>query len=229
MRGRMREWLADRDLMAVLLVSVGFFVWGHEGWPWLLDLVGAPADPAHAWMLAFGIGALVTTLVPAAVLKVGYRAPLADYGLGLGEWKRGLALMFGIAIVGGAVMFFFTSGDAAIRAEYPLYGHAALPATDLALYELAYLGFFMGGELGLRGVMLFAIARRSGSPAFAVVVCTALQIVWHTGKPLPELLAAPLWGLAIGAMSLHLRSAWWALFAHWLTNVALDLGILRDH
>lgn len=226
MRGRMQAALRDRDGVAIALVTLGLLVWGHQGWPWILDLVGAPSDPVRAWMLAFGIGALATTVVPALVLKLGYRARLADYGMGLGDWRRGLVAMAAIAIVGGAVMFFFSSRDATLRAEYPLYGHAILPTSELALYELSYLGFFMGGELAVRGILLFAIARKSGSDGLAVLVCAAIQIVWHTGKPLPELLAAPVWGVLIGVMSLRLRSAWFALIAHWLTNVALDLGIM---
>ncbi len=224
--GTLRSWLRDAHVVGAFLLCIGFWLWGAEGSAWVLEPALRSLNPRHAWMIRFGFGALVMGLVPVLVLKFGYRRSFDDLGLGLGKWRAGVPIALVAGAAGAALMFFVTSKDASVRAEYPLCGHAALTTGEFVAYELAYLGFFVGGELALRGVLLFSLREKLGSAALAVLVTTAIQIVWHTGKPLPELLAAPVWGLAVGALTLRLESAWYALFFHWVANVALDAGIL---
>ncbi|MAC27626.1 MAG: hypothetical protein CMN31_24185 [Sandaracinus sp.] len=240
--GGWRGLLRDPDVVVPASVLLGLLLWGPEGDPWLLDF-DAFGWPAHrAWMARFAWGALFVVAVPIAALKLwarpaGRRRSLAAWGLGLGRWRRGLPWGLGLAIAGALVMVFFTSKDPTMQAEYPLYGHEPLPTGELVAYEASYLLFFLCGEAGWRGLLLFGLrdallgdrddaSARLRAGAQAVLWTTFIQLVWHLDKPTAELALAPVWGLLVGAASLRLGSVWYMLLFHWVSNVALDLAIL---
>lgn len=216
---RIRRELTKPEVALPLVLTLGFVVWGHEGRPWLLSF--APAmSPATTGMLAFAIGALVMVVLPALVLKA-LGEKLSDYGLGWGE--RGPGMIFAVAASALSVpVMYFVSADATMRAEYPLYA----PGDSLIAYEAMYFFFFAAGEIAIRGYILFGVKRWSGSSGLALGVSTIVQTVWHLDKPLAEMVAAPFWGLAVGAVCLRLRSVWYALAFHYVSNVALDLWVL---
>lgn len=202
-----------------LTLCVGFLLWGHEGRPWLLSFAPTMA-PAHLGMASFAFGALVMVVLPALVLKA-LGEQLLDYGLGAGERKWGVLFAAAASALSVPVMY-LVSADANMQAEYPLYA----PGDSLVAYELMYFFFFASGEIAIRGYLLFGVKRWSGSTGLALGVSTLVQTVWHLDKPLAELLAAPVWGLAVGALCLRLRSVWYALVFHYASNVALDLWVL---
>ena len=216
---RLRHELRKPEVALPLALTLGFVLWGHEGRPWLLNYA-PPMTPALTGMVSFGIGALVMVLVPALVLK-RLGETLADYGLGWGERKQGVIFATLASALSVPVMY-FVSADSNMQAEYPLYA----PGDSLVAYEAAYFLFFAAGEIAIRGYILFGVKRWSGSTGLALSVSTIVQTVWHLDKPLAEMLVAPVWGLAVGALCLRLRSVWYALVFHYLSNVTLDLWVL---
>ena len=216
-----------RQAPVVLCVSlgIGFLLWGQHGQPWLIDF-GAVlnADALTHWQLNFVWGALVMVVLPLLALRfVSREAGWAQWGLGLGDWRKGLGFLF-VASAVAAVAIWFVGGNEAMRATYPLFGHQLrVSPWRFAGFALSYLLFFCAGDISMRGLLLFATHRFTGSKTIAVVLSTLPQIVWHLGKPIPELLAAPVWGIAIGYACLRLGSVWYALVFHWLANVWLDV------
>lgn len=216
---RLGRELRKPELALPLVLTLGFVLWGHEGRPWVLTFV-EPMTPALTGMLSFAIGALVMVVMPALVLK-GLGEKLTDYGLGWGERKQGLIFVVAASLLSVPVMY-FVSADPNMQAEYPLYA----PGDSLLAYEAMYFFFFAAGEISVRGFLLFGVKKWSGSTSVALGVSTIVQTVWHLDKPLAEMAAAPLWGLAVGALCLRLRSVWYALIFHYASNVALDLWVL---
>lgn len=232
--GGLVKALRDPDVAVPLAVLLGFVFWGPEGL--LLFDVGAVfgLQPPEAWMVRFGLGALLMVGLPLVVIRFWIRPSDAserspsEWGFGLGEWKKGLLWMGVATLVGGAVMFWGTSRSADMQAEYPLFmpgtGNPPLETGRFVAYEATYFLFFLCGEASMRGVLLFGLERRLGAKS-AIVITSLIQTVWHLGKPIAELAVAPIWGLAIGAINLRLRSFWWMLVFHWITNVLLDVAI----
>lgn len=216
---RVKAEVKRPEVALPLALTVGFVLWGHEGRPWLLAFFPA-MTPVVTGVVSFAIGAAAMVVLPALVLKA-LGEDLRDYGLGLGDKKHGLIF----AVVASALsipVMAIVAKDATMQSEYPLYA----PGDSLVLYEASYFLFFAAGEIAVRGYLLFGIKRWSGSAGLALGVTTIVQTVWHLDKPLAELVAAPIWGLAIGAACLRLRSVWYALAFHYVSNVALDLWIL---
>lgn len=226
--------LRDPDVAVPAAILIGMLLWGPQG-ALLFDverLLGL--DPVDAWMVRFAAGAFFVVGIPALVIRFWIRPDddslrkLDAWGFGLGEAKRGALYLVVATVIGGAVMFFWTSRNADIQAEYPLFapgpGDPPLEMARFAGYEAAYFLFFLCGEAAMRGMLLFGLERRLGGKA-AIAITALIQTVWHLGKPLAELAIAPIWGVVIGAVNLRLRSFWWMLIFHWLTNVILDLAI----
>lgn len=224
--------LRDPDVAVPAAILVGMLIWGPNG-ALLFDVEAALGlDSVEAWMLRFAVGAAAVVVFPALVIRFWIRPPdrreLAAWGFGLGDVKLGALLLVGLSVVGCAVMWFGTSRNGAIQAEYPLFAPGPdapeLEMGRFAAYEAAYFLFFLCGEASMRGMLLFGLERRLGAKP-AIAVTALIQTVWHLGKPLAELAIAPIWGIAIGAINLRLRSFWWMLVFHWITNVILDLAI----
>lgn len=211
-----------------LALFAGFLLWGPGGRVPLLDGPLAGLEPAVAWMVRFGVGALLMVALPILVIRYWQDDEpnaLEAWGLGLGDWRLGLPLALGLGLALGAAMFVLGPGDPALRHEYPLYGDAH-PALGLFVaYEAAYLLFFLAGELAMRGILLFGLRRWTGSATAAVILAALPQLIWHLHKPPAEMWAAGFWGLAVGALALRLRSAWWGVLFHWASNVALDVAL----
>ncbi|MAQ14736.1 MAG: hypothetical protein CMN30_08060 [Sandaracinus sp.] len=219
-----------RARVAVALAFfVGFLVWGPDGRVPLLDPVLAGLDPVVAWMVRFVAGALAMVALPwAAVRFVVTDEPraAAEWGLGLGDWRRGLPIALGLGLVLAAGTSVMAPGDPEVRATYPLFQPAEPDRGLFWTYELVYLFFFMANELGMRGLLLFGLRRWTQSPAAAVILAAIPQLVWHLHKPASEMWMAGFWGLLVGALALGLRSAWWGVLFHWMSNVALDFALI---
>lgn len=211
-----------------LALFVGFLLWGPGGRVPLIEPLLASVDPVVGWIVRFAVGALVMVAVPLLVVRFWQDdsgKELSDWGLGLGRWKVGLPLALALGAALGAGTTLLAPGDEALAAEYPLYGDAR-PTLELFIaYEAAYLLFFMANELGMRGILLFGLRNWIGSGAAAVILAAIVQLVWHLHKPAAEMWMAGFWGLAVGALALHLRSAWWGVLFHWMSNVALDVAL----
>ena len=231
--GELRTQSREPLVVVSAALVLGLLLWGPQGQT-VLPPSWLPADPRLSWMVRFAFGATVMVVLPLASLRLWAQPSdpeerdLAAWGFGLGDWRLGLPLALGLTVLGSALMVLGASKNPGLEAEYPLFapgpGAPPLPAGAWVSYEATYLLFFLCGEAAFRGLLLFGLRRRIGAAA-AVLLTTALQVVWHLDKPGAELATAPLWGLAAGALNLRLRSFWWLLLAHWATNVTLDFAI----
>ena len=184
--------------------------------------------------ISFVLGFFLLVLVPCAIIKWGFKADLADYGL---AWpardkrKSALVLFLGLTLV-SAIGFYTASLDKGMQALYPFYKTFSSPG-EFFLYELTYFPFFMVIEFVFRGYLLMGLANtardaNNGPAALAVIIAMIPYCVWHIGKPLTELWTTPIWGLVAGTGVYLVRSVWPVLMAHWLLNIWLD-GLILHH
>ena len=229
-------------------------VWGYHGnlellhkiWPAYrrpgVDLGTRPALlPGIPWdneLISFWGGALLLVLIPILIIKLGFRQPLLDYGLGLPpKGRRLLALWTFLTLtVLSLPAFWLGAHDPDMRQVYPFFRPFS-STLEFALYELTYLPFFITIEFVFRGYLLFGLAgvrdvevSDTGGGAqgplyfdrYALLIQMLSYTAWHLGKPIPELWGTPVWGLAAGATAWAARSIWPIVLAHWLLNVFLD-------
>lgn len=202
-----------------------------------------PGLPWDYEALSFWGGLALVVGLPILLIKLWFKEPLSDYGLGLPpKERRGFALVATLILIVALLgPFWVGAQDADMQATYPFYqafrAHPPSVATFI-VYQLTYLPFFIAIEFIYRGFLLFgfsdkALVRDIHSTATptplhrgAFVLSMLSYTAWHLGKPVPELWGTPLWGLLAGAIAWHSRSIWPVVAAHWLLNVWLDLASL---
>lgn len=193
-------------------------VHGHDAY-WFA-LTHAPLSPT----LHFVASGVLLGVLPVLIARFLWGMSLGALGLGVGRWRVGLAwLAVGIplAVVAGAV----GAGGTAVRAVYPLDPELTADAGRFLPHALRQVLYFGAWEVLFRGVLLFGLRGRLGDGA-ANLVQTALSVVAHFGRPLPETIAALPAGLLFGAIDLRIGSVWYIAAVHWLVGMSLDWWIL---
>jgi membrane protease YdiL (CAAX protease family) len=152
-------------------------------------------------------------LLPALVIKLGFRQRLSDYGLKLrGVFKD--AWMYGLMITGMVPVVFAVSFTGPFQAKYPFYQLA--PGEPLwpyfVFWELLYALQFVALEFFFRGFLLHGARRQLGYYAIFAMMVPYCMI--HFGKPILETFAAIIAGIVLGIMSLRTRSIWMGAALH---------------
>jgi membrane protease YdiL (CAAX protease family) len=250
-----RNLLTERPGQIMFSAILLLVLWGFHGNMELLTKAwpvyeGPGSDPVERtaifpdipWdheVISFWGGFFLVVVVPAIIIKWGFKEKLADYGLGTPKKGQGsLAVVtFVLLMVISVPAFFVAAKDEGMRSVYPFYRGTFSSTGQFILYELCYLPFFIAIEFIFRGYLLFGLARSAsdkpgnredGFPAryifsrHALLIAALPYIAWHLGKPLPELFGTLFWGVAAGALALRVGSLWPVIVAHWLLNVLLD-------
>jgi hypothetical protein len=201
----------------------------------------APLEPRS---LPAGIGAgtailvfafhavLILLAVILAVRKCGLSAPLLGLGLGRLSIRQGLPLLLFLCIA-PLPTFILAGLDPAMSANYP-FVQSFSGVTSFIAYQFGYLLFFFTVEALFRSLLFLGFASvaaptempgasdHSAPMMFAGILSCLCYIVWHLGKPLPELVGAIIWGPIACAIIWRTRSILYLVIPHWLWNLVLD-------
>jgi membrane protease YdiL (CAAX protease family) len=148
---------------------------------------------------------LLFGLLPFAVVVLAFRDRPSRYGIAVGDWRAGAALMLvGCAVMTPLVLWFATLPD--VRSYYassvePLPGLVLTNALDLT-----------AGEFLFRGFLTFTLLRAIG-PA-GVLVATMPFVYVHLGKPDLEVYSTLAGGLIYGWLAWRTRSILWGAIGH---------------
>jgi uncharacterized protein len=185
------------------------------GWP-LAGVYERVYFSATAFVLFF--------LVPVAVVKWGFREPLADYGLTVGDWRKGLkfaAFFLGVMIP----VIWIASRTQVFQHKYPLTDAAGDSLNHFLLYEGAFLVYFVGWEFLFRGFLLVGLSRRFG--AYSILIQLVPFAIMHVRKPEAEAFGAIVAAVALGVLGLETRSCWYGVALHWIVAVMMDVAALQ--
>jgi membrane protease YdiL (CAAX protease family) len=144
-------------------------------------------------------------IVPLAVVVFGFRDTPSRYGLTIGDWRAGAALVVaGAVVMTPIVLWFATLPD--VRAFYapstePLPGLLLTNAIDLAAAEFLFRGFLM-----------LTLVRAIGP--IGVLIATMPFVFAHLGKPELELLSTLGGGLVYGWLAWRTSSIVWGTIGH---------------
>ncbi len=240
--------LKDRTAVVLWSSFILLTLWGLKGDARMIfpEAWRARLLPNLAWrdqLVSFLTGFILLVIIPSFIIKFGFKDRLSNFGLG---WPKDRIKLGWIAILTtffvALPLFLLGTRDPSMRAEYPLFSHAAGQLAiktwaEFIVYELAYFVFFLNIEFIFRGYLLFglfrvrdteALPRVHGRPGpllfglYAVLIQMLAYTMWHISKPAPEYIGALIWGVAVAAIALKVRSIWPIVIVHWLLNVVLD-------
>lgn len=198
----------------------------------------------HEQLFSFITGFILLVVIPCLIIKFWFKEKLSDYGLGLPKGKDNIKLSviaFFVTLVIALPLFYFGSFDAAMQQEYPLFGKDNITTWGgFIVYELVYFVFFIIIEFIFRGYLLFGLYGIKDSQVlervkgwkgplvfglYAVLIQMLAYTMWHVTKPVPEYVGALVWGVAVAAVALRIKSIWLIIFVHWVLNVFIDTVI----
>jgi membrane protease YdiL (CAAX protease family) len=178
--------------------------------------------PRVATPLHFILAALFLGIIPLIAARRLTGLSFTELGLGLGNWRMGLALL-GVGIPVAVLAGKIGAAAPAMRAVYPL---ADLESKDFIAYAFMQFLYFGAWEVLFRGVLLFGLRQHVGE-GVANTLQTALSVTAHFGRAINETIAALPAGLVFGWVGLRLRSIWYVAVIHWTVGVSLDWFVTR--
>jgi membrane protease YdiL (CAAX protease family) len=184
---------------------------------------GLPLPALHPRLWFFLSAVVLLGIVPALVVRAGFRERLSAYGLGLGDRRAGarIALVFLAVMVPVAIV---AARFPAFAGKYPLSRAAGDGALSLIVYEAGFLAYFAAWEFFFRGFLQFSLERVVG--VHAVLLQSIPFVLRHVDKPEPEALGAVVAGIALGLLARETRSVWYGVFLHWGVALTMDLAAL---
>jgi len=165
-------------------------------------------------------------IIPFLLIKIVFKEKLLNYGLQLGDWKKGLYAV-GVLFPIIAIAFLLPAAfQEEINTFYPLYKGADKNAVSFLNFELIRgLFFYSAWEFFFRGFILFGI-RNSVNDWTAILIQTIPSCLWHIGYPTGEILMSIPAGIMFGIIALRTNSIIWVWLLHWLIGIGLDFFII---
>jgi len=216
-------------LLSVPVIMTVFWYFGRE--PFFREhLTGrfptTALTPLYPFMYFSACSVLLRLLVPMAIVRLGFRRPLAEFGYsfrGTELWWVYLALFLAVLPVVWAAGHF-----GSFQAKYPLgkpliHDHV-MPLVPFLVYQAFYGLVFVSGEAFWRGYIVFGLKPVMG--LYAIPVMIVPYVMGHFGKPWPETLGAVLTGAVLGYLALRHGNFWLGVLTHWGVAIAMDLTAL---
>ncbi|HYK95415.1 MAG TPA: CPBP family intramembrane glutamic endopeptidase [Candidatus Dormibacteraeota bacterium] len=144
-------------------------------------------------------------VAPLGLVLLAFRDRPGRYGLRLGDWRWGVALL----LAGLAVMTPIILGLAGLQSFRSFYGGATVPLGAALLNNLVEL---IPAEFLLRGFLMFALWRRIGP--LALVVVQVPFVLTHLGKPDVELWSTFIGGSIFAWLDWRTGSILWSALGH---------------
>lgn len=174
----------------------------------------------YQWGMAF----VLLGIIPAFIVKLGFKEPLKEYGLFLPHPLRALFItLLGIGIL--TPIIYFGSKNPSITAVYPL----VLNANDSPLLflqsSLFYLFYYIGYEFCFRGFLFMGIKDDIGEWQ-ALAVSLIATVLLHVDRPQEEMIMTIFAGFAFPIIVKRLGSIWPVVFIHAYAGIALDYWLI---
>jgi membrane protease YdiL (CAAX protease family) len=214
LRDDLRRILGQPDLLIIATVVALSVVLAR----YLPPMVRVP----DAWCapVGFALRNLIFLALPLLSLPL-LRRPVSDFGLTLGvprKWLVDIAVLYAVMLP----VVVIASRHPSFRAVYPYFAFERQgPALLLAGLGLRLFGMF-AWEFLLRGYLLFGFEPRVG-PAPAIAVQLVPFVLLHFGKPVLEVHASIIAGVALGIVAVRARSFIPCVLLHFAVAATLDI------
>jgi membrane protease YdiL (CAAX protease family) len=228
-----KDNLAERKTLKTVIIlgaiTLLYIVYAYQGKPdfYLLFFNRSPIykdAQAHAQYYQWGVAFFLLGVIPALIVKLGFKEPLKEYGLSILNPLRVLFItLLGIGIL--TPMIYFGSKNPSIVAVYPLVFNAGDSPTLFLRSSLFYFLYYVGYEFCFRGFLFMGIQDDIGEwQALAVSLITTVLL--HVDRSQEEMVLVVLAGVAFPIIVKRLGSLWPAIFIHAYAGIALDYWIV---
>ena len=219
----------QRRPTVILLSSTVLMVsWWYFGSPrFYLDHIaggGGGQSAAAGAVYTFASCFLLLGVIPALIIKLGFRQSLTPYGVGMGDRSgtlRTILILGPLFVAGGWISAPLLPSRRTIRSTLPRATRRAFAA-----HMFWYLLFYLGWEFHFRGFLQFGLRDSLGATNALLVQVLASSLL-HFGKPGAETFAAILGGILWGAIAYRTRSLLSGLGQHYLLGISLDFFLCR--
>ena len=164
-------------------------------------------------------GVALYLVIPLAMIVVGFRKPVKEYGFTLGDWKAGLSITAAAILLMAPVIWVVARSDPSMHSYYASQATKILPL-------MTFLDL-IGWEFLFRGFLLFGYERKFGANALWLqAVPFALA---HISKPAVETLSTIFGGFAFGWVAWRTRSFVYPFLIHWFVatfTILVAAGVL---
>ena len=177
------------------------------------------------WVLLMTIFYFV---IPALIIKFGWRQDLSDYGLRSGTEPNFLKLL-GACVALMLPLVYLMSLTAGFAAKYPflqIYNGEAYIGRTLLTWELIYFLQFFGLEFFFRGFLVHSLKPSLG--LYSIFVMTVPYCMVHFGKPPAETISAIIAGIFLGWLSYRNGTIWLGLILHCTVAFSMDILALYN-
>ncbi|MDH4137572.1 MAG: CPBP family intramembrane metalloprotease [Anaerolineae bacterium] len=151
-------------------------------------------------------------LIPVGIVLLAFRDDPRDYGLSLGDWRKGLLYSAG-GIVLMAVVIVGLAQSEEFRQYYARSTLAGAQPREILEFALRQGIYMFSWEFVFRGYMLFGLKERFGP--LALWIQAIPFAIMHLGKPELETLSTIFGGAAFGYIDLKSRSILPSVLIHW--------------
>lgn len=233
---RGRQFKPTVILLTSLLMSV---VWWHFGrFPFYDEhfasrfaLWGDPeaTRAVYTYVNCF----LLLGVIPALIVKLVFREKLSDYGVQLGDWRRGLRALLMLAPLfvlaayvgsGKSPVSEYLGWRPPVADFYPINKSAGNSAGMFGFHACTYMLLYLGFEFHYRGFVQFGL-RDSVGEINALLVQVTASVFINLGKTPNETFGAILCGFLWGILAFRTRSILSGMLQHALLGLSLDFFI----
>ncbi len=216
-------------LSAPVLLSIYYY---HNTEAQFLQLFPSMASDENAGLYMqywkFIIFFILTGLLPFCYLIFFVKKPLAEFGLGFGNYKLGLKIIGVLTPFVILPMIWVAAQMPDIRQEYPMARILFYKSDLFWQYELVYvLLYYIAWEFFFRGFLLFGLAKEFGI-IHAILIQTISSCLIHLGKPEGETLGSILTGIVFGYIAIRTKSIWYVWILHFTIGVLTDYFVLKQ-
>ena len=167
---------------------------------------------------------LIYLLIPALIVKFGFKGKLSDFGVSLRNVHKDYPLyLFMLAIMLPVV--YLASNTLSFQQRYPLFQPVKEPFFPIFVWwQLAYFIQFVAVEFFFRGFILHGLKNRFGF--YAIFISMVPYVMVHFGKPFGETISAIIAGIVLGTLSLKSRSIVLGIIIHYSVAITMDVFAL---
>lgn len=215
-------------LSAPVLLSLYYYHGSPEAFLRYFSLPSTNTGPS-LWPVywQFFVFFLLLGIFPLSIVLWIFKDKPNAFGLGLGDWKKGLGLAAILIPLVILPLAWYAAQLPEVRAEYPLAKGLFSRGPLFWQYALAYILFYyITWEYYFRGFLLFGLAKIYG-PAAAILIQTISSCLIHLGKPEGETLGSIVAGIFFGLLALRTGSIWYGWLIHFSLGVLTDFFILH--
>lgn len=160
-------------------------------------------------------------LIPLGIILLVFREDPREFGLTLGDWKKGVLFsVLGVAIM--AVVIVLLAQLEEFRRYYDFGFFDRSQTAEVVEFAVRQAVYMFSWEFMFRGFMLFGLKERFGS--LAIWIQAIPFAIMHLGKPELETLSTIFGGAAFGYIDLESRSVFPSVVIHWAIYLMMVLA-----